>query len=202
MLPLLVPLVAQLAPGLVDWLFGSKAASATTAVVRAVQATTGADATTADGMAAVQTVLASKPDVALQLQAELLTIRAQLQAEADRAAESQRAADLAEMRAAIEDTASARAQTVALAQSHSPVAYGAAVVSIVVLLMFAIMAVLVATRALPGDNNTLVTGILVSLQTMAAGVVSYWTGSSIGSVRKDATLAHLATVQSAPAPAP
>jgi hypothetical protein len=191
-LPLLLPLVTNLAPALAHYLFGPKAAEATAQAGQAIATLTGADPATPEGAEAAQAIIASKPDLALQLQTELLRIHAAMQAEADQAAAAQRANELEQFRASLADMTGARAQTVTLAQARSPLAYGAAAISALVLLMFAGTAALALFREMPPGNQTLMIGVLTSLQTMAAGVVSYWCGSSIGSSRKDATLAHLA----------
>ena len=143
MLPL-IPLAISIAPEIAKFLFGSGSAPArvTAQVASAVQSVTGADPSTADGITAAQAALAGKPELAVQLRTKLAEIAAQ--AEAD-----QRKADLAALQAQLADVAGARAQTVALAKAGSEIAWGAPVVSLVVLGTFGVVMWGALTRALP-----------------------------------------------------
>lgn len=87
-----------------------------------------------------------------------------------------------------EDRASARSQTVELAKAGSNIAWGAPVVSVVVLLTFGVVLALVLTKSIPPGQETTVSLMLGALTTMATAVVSYWVGSSAGSAAKDKLL--------------
>lgn len=64
--------------------------------------------------------------------------------------------------------------------------WGRVVVSIVVLFLFAAVSTLVLTHTIPSSESaTMVVGAVL---TMAGAVVSFWIGSSSGSVSKDAKL--------------
>jgi hypothetical protein len=130
------------------------------------------------------------------MQVQLAKIAADQEAEADRASEAARKADLDVLLAQIADTDGARRQTVALAQTGSKIAYGASVVSALVLITFAVVMTLAFTRSLPTGSETILNMLLGSLAAMATSVVSYWVGSSAGSARKDVQLARLASGQS------
>lgn len=91
------------------------------------------------------------------------------------------------------DVQSARSQTKTLLQAHSLLAYGAATISIVVLLAFGLVSWLVMFRAVPPGSEQLMQGVLEALKLMSVTVVGYWCGSSMGSVTKDATLASAQT---------
>lgn len=171
----LIPLVASLAPELVRWIAGDKAGTVASQIAAVVRTVTGTD-----DPAVVQQAIAD-PAKAAELRLELAKLAAQ--AEAD-----QRQAELEELKATLADVASARQQTVALAQAGSPIAYGAVVVSALVLAAFGATAWLVLTRALPEGSQEVAIYTVGSLQTMAAAVVAYWVGSSAGSARKDAVL--------------
>jgi hypothetical protein len=67
---------------------------------------------------------------------------------------------------------------------------GAVVVSIVVLVTFAVVLALVLTRALPETSHDLAMLTVGSLTTMAGAVVQYWVGSSDGSSEKNAIMAR------------
>ena len=86
-----------------------------------------------------------------------------------------------------QDRADARSQTVALAQASSRIAWGAPLVSLVVLITFGVVLyrVLSAPAGQADPNASLMLG---ALTTMATAVVSYWVGSSAGSAAKDKLL--------------
>ena len=171
MLPL-IPLAISLAPEIGKWLFGDSGEKTATAVAAAVQAVTG----TTDEAVASQ-VLSSNPTAASDLRVKL----AEIAAEREKAQSDAAAAAFA---AQLHDVADARAQTVALAQSHSPVQWAAPVVSFIVLATFGTVMFLALTRSLPSGSETLLNMLLGSLAAMATSVVGYWVGSSAGSAQK------------------
>jgi hypothetical protein len=81
----LIPLAISLAPELANWLFGPGAERTTQAVTQAVQAVTGIDPRTADGVAAARALLDGKPDAAAELRAKLAQIASQHEADARKA---------------------------------------------------------------------------------------------------------------------
>jgi hypothetical protein len=108
------------------------------------------------------------------------------------------ALELARERIAAEDRAGARAQTMALASTGSPIAWGAPVISTLVVAGFLAMVAALLFRTIP---DTAVTNIL--LGTLAAAfvqVVNYWLGSSAGSKAKDITIRAIAKDQAEPTP--
>ena len=196
MLPL-IPLAIQIAPTIAKWLFGSDSEKIVQQVASVVTQVTGVSAPhTDEGVVAAEAVLQGKPELAIQIQVQLAKIAADQEAEADRAAEASRKAELDSLIAQIADTDGARRQTIALAQAGSKIAYGAPLVSALVLVTFAVVMTLAFTRSLPSGSETVLTMLLGSLAAMATSVVSYWVGSSAGSARKDAHLAQLASGQS------
>jgi hypothetical protein len=78
--------------------------------------------------------------------------------------------------------------TVRLAEAKSPIAYGAVLVSAIVLVGFAIMLWLVIREEVPANQRDMVTLLLGTLAGMASSVVAYWVGSSNGSMQKNAAL--------------
>jgi hypothetical protein len=108
------------------------------------------------------------------------------------------ALELARERIAAEDRAGARAQTMALATAGSPIAWGAPVISTLVVAVFLAMVAALLFRTIP---DTAVRNIL--LGTLAAAfvqVVNYWLGSSAGSEAKDTTIRAIAENRAEPAP--
>ena len=134
------------------------------------------------GSASVGAIAGLSPDQRLGLQAALAKIAAD-QEMADRAA------DLAALQATLADTASARAQTVALAQKGSTIAWGAPVVSVLVLLSFGAAVLIALTTALPAGSETVITLVIGALTTQAGAVTNFWLGSSAGSATKTQLLA-------------
>ena len=189
-------LVVDIAPEVGRWLFGSTAGQTAGLVAQAVEATTG----TADAEAA-QTVLAQNPEAVAQLRVQLATIAAQQQAEADRAAQAQRAADLAAVQAALADRAGARSQTQALAQMHSRIAWAPAVLSGIVLVAFGSLIFVVLTRDSLTDRTMPLANVLLgSLAAMATQVANYWLGSSSSSAAKSEQITALSADAQASVP--
>lgn len=192
----LIPLVLTVAPTIAKWLFGADGEQVTQQIVQTVASVTGVtDPHTDAGADAVRSVLQSRPELAMQLQVELAKVAAEREAEADRANEAARKAELEALAQGFADTTNARQHTVALAQAGSSIAWGAPVVSALVLITFAAVMTLALTRSLPAGSETILNMLLGSLAAMATSVVSYWVGSSAGSVRKDEHLARLASGQ-------
>ena len=185
MLPL-IPLALSVAPELAKWLFGGSAEKTTAAVAAVVQTVTG---TSEADMA--QAAIARDPKVAADLRMALARIAAEAEAGA-------RQADLAALQAQLADVAGARSQTVALVAAHSAVAWGAPIVSFVVLVVFGGLAYMIVTKQLPaGDAPILIAG---GLLTMAKDAVAYWLGSSAGSKDKDETIRQAQTALAGSAP--
>ena len=171
-------LVLDLAPELGRWLFGAEPGPVVQAVQSAVAAVTG----THD--AAAQAAALEAPDVASALRVRLAEIAAGQANAADAALQARLVAQLA-------DVASARAMTVELAHEGSAIAWGAPLVSVVVLATFGIVVSLVLFRAVPAGSEAVLNVLLGTLGAMATSVVGYWVGSSAGSARKDDRLARL-----------
>lgn len=171
--------VVGLAPEVGRWLFGPDAAPVVAAVRNAVGAVTGSDDP------AAQAAALEDPATASTLRVELARIAAEREAAV--AEERQ-----AELMAHIADVANARAATVQLAQAGSGIAWGAPVVSVVVLVTFAGVVLMALTRAMPPTSEPVLNVLMGTLGAMATSVVGYWVGSSAGSARKDARLASLA----------
>ena len=96
-----------------------------------------------------------------------------------------------EMLARIEDVSSARAQTTDLAKLGSAIAWGAPLVSVVVLATFFWVLEIVLSQKIPQGQENLVYIMLGALTTMATGVVGYWVGSTAGSSHKNEMLARM-----------
>lgn len=171
--------VLTLAPEIGQWLFGANAAPVVAAVRDSVAKITGSVEPE------TQVAVLSDPDKAAALRVELARIAAER-------AEAMAQASQASLVAVLADVAGARSTTVALAQSGSEIAWGAPVVSVVVLLTFGGVVLMTLLRTMPPGAETVLNVLLGTLGAMATSVVSYWVGSSAGSARKDARLASMA----------
>jgi hypothetical protein len=97
---------------------------------------------------------------------------------------------LDELNARLADIQNARATTVQLAEKGSAIAWGAPVVSVLVVAGFLALVAGMMFRTVPDSQVALV--LFGSLSTAFGSVISYWLGSSAGSKDKDAMLATIA----------
>lgn len=188
MLAALIPLILGIAPQIAAHLFGSNGGAIATQVATAVTAVTGNNLSEPGGVEAAILAINGKSELAAQLQTQLATIAANAQIEANKAAAELRAADAAEFAASVASQASARQTTVDLVKAGSNIAWGAPVISGIVLTSFGAMVWLVMYRTVPPGSENLAMGMVEALKLLSVTVVGYWCGSSAGSARKDATI--------------
>lgn len=100
-------------------------------------------------------------------------------------------AETAELQARLADLQDARATTVRLVEQGSAIAWGAVVVSVLVVLGFLGMAILLMFRQVPDSQLAIV--VFTTLSTGFGMVLQYWLGSSSGSANKDQILKQIAT---------
>lgn len=160
----LVGLATSVAPEIGRWLGGKGGEQTAAAVVETVAAVTGS-AEPASAAAA----LANDPEAAWELRGKLAAIAAEREAAADRAR-------LDELKATLADTSDARRKEIELARDRSPLAYGSAVVTLILLALFCYCIVFAVTMA---------EGTWEALKTLTTAAVFYWVGSSRGSAAKD-----------------
>jgi len=103
---------------------------------------------------------------------------------------------LAELNARLADVQDARATTVKLVEAGSGIAWGAPVVSVLVMIGFCLLSYLAITTPASG-NRDVILFLLGAWQGLATVVVSFWVGSSSASKGKDETIRQMA---SAPSP--
>ena len=165
----------NLAPELGEWLFGPSAGPTIVAVQSVMKSVTGAE------QPDDQVQALTNPTIAGELRVQLAGIAAARAAATAKESKDQFIAQLA-------DVTNARATTVQLAQASSPLSWGAAIVSVVILATFGAAMAMVLLRAIPPNAEPVLNVLLGSLTAMATSVVSYWVGSSVGSARKDARI--------------
>lgn len=180
----LIPLLLGLAPTVASWIMGDKTGAAVekvTGIARDILGTTDADG--------IERAVAADPNLALQFK------MAVLQAEADARAHTERLRqqDLDEMKARIEDVASARSQTVELAKVGSPIAWGSSIVSVLAIAVFAGFVYMLFAKVVPEGMKEALLLLGGSAATGYGMVLSYWLGSSSGSAAKDVTLRQALT---------
>jgi len=156
--------VLDAAPEIGRWLFGADGAAVQAAVQGVVATMTG----TSDP--AAQVAALADPDAAARLRVALAAIVAQHATAAD---------------------ARLAAQMMGAQGNGGAMAWGAPVVSLVVLATFGCVVTLVLLHGIPSGSSEAVLNVLLgTLGAMATNVVGYWVGSSAGSARKDERLAR------------
>lgn len=193
MLAALLPLILGIAPQLAEHLFGSKGGDIAAQVAGAVTAVTGTDLAAPGGAAAAILAIQGKSELAAQLQTQLAGIASAAQVERDREADAERQADADLMKATLASQSDARATEVALTKGGSKLAWGAPVLSAIILLAFGGMLWVVLTRAIPENSAALANVLLGTLAAMATQVANFWLGSSNGSASKNDLLASAQT---------
>ena len=183
-MPALIPLLLGIAPTVASWILGDKGGAAVGQVTDIARRVLGTDDPNA-----IEAAIAQDPAAALEF--KRLIVEAEARARAD-VIEAQRL-DLDAVRAQLADVASARAHTVALAQTGSALAWGPVLISIVVLGAFGAALWIILRGEIPAGSRDVAFQLLGMLGTMAAGVVAYWVGSSSGSAAKTATLDRVVT---------
>ena len=171
----LLPLLISIIPEIAHWIAGDTAGVVAQKVADVAQTVLG----TTDPAAAA-TLLTDQGKVT-----DLRIALARIGADVEQARLNAQTATLAAMLA---DTQGARAQTVQLAASGSSIAWGAPVVSVLVLATFG-YGMWVVFHMPAGDASITQIGMVEALKVLATGVVGYWVGSSHSSQAKDAVIA-------------
>jgi hypothetical protein len=190
----ILPLILSIAPEIARWIGGGQAGAVTSAVTSAVQSITG----TQDPEAAAAAI-AADPAKAAELRVQLAKIAAdaetaQRQADLDALKAqfaddaSKRQAELDSLKASISDIGSARDESLSFAKIGSPLAWGAPVLSIVIVLAFGIMLYVVCINGVESGSQSIANVLLGTLAAMATQVANFWLGSSSGSQKKDISL--------------
>lgn len=181
--PFLIPLLIGLAPKVAEWVAGKPAAQVVEQVTQVAKDTLGID-----NVNDLEDAISKDPEKALQF--KLAMINAASESE-KRAHEEQMAAlqaNIDEIKARLSDVQSARDQTVELAKVGSPIAWGAVVVSFLVMAAFGGMMYITSSFDIPVTQKDNMNGLLWTLNTLAVSVVSYWVGSSASSAQKTSVM--------------
>jgi hypothetical protein len=167
----LLPILTTLAPSLLRHLAGDQAAQVAERVTETVRAVVGSD-----DPARIAAAIADP-----QKAGELTLALARIEHEAA----------IEQQRMILADVANARGQTVELAKAKSPIAYGAVIVSCIVLAAYGVAVWVALWRPVPEGSRDMLMLLLGNLATMAASAVAYWVGSSAGSAQRARELAEV-----------
>jgi hypothetical protein len=173
-------MVGRIAPGLATALGGPLAGAAVKLIAEEVLGTPNASeadvaAALSNGALSGEQIVALK-DAELSFQVEMAKVEQASQA------------------AAIEDTKSARQQTVDLAKEASPIAWGAPLVSFLIVAgyFFCIYRLFIVQSDLPANAFQLLNVMFGALSIAFGQVCNYWLGSSAGSRRSTDTVRRIA----------
>ncbi|UFN47926.1 hypothetical protein LPC08_18180 [Roseomonas sp. OT10] len=178
----LIALATTLLPELVRLVAGDRAGSLAGTVAGAVRELTGTDEPEA-----ARAAIERDPALATQLRLRLAEIALEQERLQRAAAEQERRAELETLQARMADLASARGTMLEMARGHSPLAWGPALVSsLVVVAFFAVLTLLmVLDRSFAAETAALVNITIGTLGAAFASVVNFWIGSSQSSRDKD-----------------
>jgi ABC-type multidrug transport system fused ATPase/permease subunit len=192
----LIAIAASLLPELVRLIAGDRAGTAATQVADAVRTITGAD-----DPAAAQAALAD-PAKATELRVRLAEIALEQQRIQREAEDRRRQAELEELKARSADTADARSKTLELARQGSSIAWGAPVMSTIIVIGFFAVLLVMVFRPFNQDATLTIQLLNIVIGALVASftaVVNYWLGSSEGSRSKDETVRSLQAAQASTA---
>lgn len=185
-----LPALLQIVPALANLVLGGGAKDTVNKVANIAGQVLGADPS--DPQAMKTAILGASPDKQVELREKLMQLAHDETMAREQAAADQAKADHDEIMARIADVEGARNQTVTLAQAHSPLAWGAPIISVLVLGTFGLVLWMVLSKSIPPGQENLVYLMLGTLSTMASAVVGYWVGSSAGSAQKADLLSKVA----------
>lgn len=173
----LAPIIGAAGPLLGGALGGPAGALVGGIVGKGLAAALGTEATPAAVAAAVQADPAKASAALAKVAADPAAVAAISGAEA---------AEIRRIELANANTDAARAHTLALVKEGSPMAWGAGVVSVMIVVGFLALTGALMFRQVPDSQVALV--LFGTLSTAFGAVVNYWLGSSAGSKAKDDTI--------------
>lgn len=179
----LIPLLVGLAPKVAEWVAGKNAGSIVEKVTEIARKSIGVNS-----IDELESAIASDPNKALEFKLAMINAASEEKRMEHESSMAQLQGKVDEVKAYLEDVQSARNQTVELAKSHSYIAWGSVVISVLVMSAFGVMLYITATYDIPPSQKDNVSGLLWTLNTLAVAVVSYWVGSSAGSAQKSSLM--------------
>lgn len=183
----LIPLLLGLAPTVAEWIAGKPASQVVEHVTEIAKKSIGID-----NIDNLESALAADPSKALEFKLAMINAANEEKKRAHEAEMASITAKVDEVKAYISDVQSARSQTVELAKSGSSIAWGAPVVSVLAVAVFAGFVYLLFTQNIQdGMRDALM--LLAGTASAAFGaVINYWLGSSAGSAMKTSVMGMMA----------
>ncbi len=181
--PFLIPLLLGLAPKVVEWVAGKPAGQIVDQVTKVAKDTLGID-----NINDLESAIAQDPEKALQFKLAMINVANEAAKREHEQTMAGIAASIDEMKAQLADVQNARNQTVELAKAGSSIAWGAPVVSVLAVGVFAGFVVMLFTQSIQGDMKD---ALMLLAGAAAAGfgqVLNYWLGSSAGSAQKTSVM--------------
>ena len=194
MLPL-VGLAASFLPEIIKVVAGDKAGHVAGTVAEAVSQIAGTD-----DPAAAQRKLAADPAAAMALQQRLAEIALEATKAQNAEADQRRQDDLAALRASFENTAGARTNLLGLVSAHSPIAYGAPAVSVIVTIGFFVTLIVLVRGGMTGVSSETINIVNIAvgvLGTAFATVVNFRQNSRFLDTLQNAQTQHRESASSA-----
>lgn len=188
LIPVLMTALGAFGPDIVKWIAGDKAGDAAKVIADKAREIFGSD-----DPQAIEKALARDPQLALQYSMAVLaakTERERIEAEKEKAAQQ---AERDKLLAVLTDIQSARSTMTSLAASSSPMAWGAAIVSVLSIVLAGTVAymLLFPSPSAAKWTETVVTLWVGAAINWVATVQNFWLGSSLGSQTKDASMAEM-----------
>lgn len=195
-MPALAPILLQAAPFLASLFFGDKTGATVQKAAEIAGSVLGVDPTSPDALKAA--LAKADPTKLAELQTALASFAHEeaMQRLKNEDAEKQRQHD--EVLKRLDDVVSARGSMVDLAKVGSKLAWGAAVVSALVVIVTGLMGWMIFKGQVPAENRDLALLFAGNMLGAFGSVIAFWIGSSAGSVHKTDTNAHLAALSSMP----
>lgn len=173
------------APDVVGSVFGEKSGETARALAETVRKITGKD-----NPEEARAVLDGSPELRAQLQQKAMELKNQAEERAFQERIKERQLLFEEFQASLKDTANARQQNLELVKSGSIIAWGAPIVSAIVLTTFLVtLSFAFTSPSGAGGHEQLINLMAGALTTMATAVVGYWVGTSASSAQKTNLLA-------------
>lgn len=195
---LLVGVALKYTPDLIGSVFGEKSGQTARDLVETIKTLTGKE--TADEAMAV---FKDNPELQAKLQEKAMDLKKAAEERAFQERMAERQTMFAEFQERMKDIGSARQHTLELHKAGSVIAWGAPIVSVIVLTTFLLTLYLAFTsEGLPNNNahDQLINLMAGALTTMATAVVGYWVGTSASSAQKTNLLAMSSPVSQGGSP--
>ena len=156
--PFLIPLLLGLAPTVAEWVAGKPAGQVVEHVTEIAKKSIGID-----NIDNLESALAADPAKALEFKLAMINAANEEKKRAHEADMAAITAQVEQVKAYLSDVQSARSHTVELAKANSYIAWGAVIVSILVMAAFGAMMWITSTHDIPATQRDNMNGLLWTL---------------------------------------